>query len=181
MFECSLVEEPVGGVDDWRVDDRSLPVDNATTVFDEAAWEALLAEPSWEVPPDPRAGFADCAPSGWSAVDLDAGTTDVAVLSDSAVIDAIVGFDRLGSWASARQARLLAELVARRPADPVPNADDACVGSRFVPDEVGVALRLSRGTAAGRVGTACRLLEVLPATHALWESGLIDSEGAGDR
>jgi hypothetical protein len=57
----------------------------------------------------------------------------------------------------------------------VPNADGVSVGSRFVPDEVGVALKLARGTAAGRVGTACRLLAVLPATHALWEAGLIDT------
>jgi hypothetical protein len=176
MFE--FVAVPAAGVDGCVLDDGLPPDDGAWEfdVFDEAAWEALLADaPPVEVPADPGWGFADCAPSGWSALDLDVGTGDAGVLSDAALIEAIVGFDRVGSWASARQARLLAELAARRPADPVPDADGVSVGSRFVPDEVGVALKLARGTAAGRVGTACRLLAVLPATHALWEAGLIDT------
>ena len=165
--------------------------------FDEVAWDALLRDERFvdelfgagsdgagsdrHEPPAAAASapvFGEWTPSGWAAVDLDAGTADVAALSDAAVIDAIVGFDRVASWAAARQARLLAELARRRPADPVPNADRASVGSRFVPDEVGVALKLARGTAAGRVGTACRLLAVLPATHALWEAGLIDTAKA---
>jgi hypothetical protein len=129
-----------------------------------------------DLPPEPN--FANCAPSGWLALELDTGTEDPGGLSDESLIEAIVGFDRMTSWAAARQARLLAELAARRPADPVPNEDGVSVGSRFVPDEVGVALRLSRGTAAGRVGTACRLLQVLPATHALWEAGRIDTAKA---
>jgi hypothetical protein len=123
-------------------------------------------------------GYHDCEPSGWLAVELDHGTADPHLLSDDTLIEAIVGFDRTTSWAAARQARLLAELARRRPADPVPNADRASVGSRFVPDEVGVALKLARGTAAGRVGTACRLLAVLPATHTLWQSGHIDTAKA---
>ena len=157
---------------------ESVIVEGAAKAFDAVAWEALLADAPFEVPPDPGRGFADCVPSGWAAVDLDAGTADEAALSDATLLDAIVGFDRVASWAAARQARLLAELARRRPVDPVPNADRASVGSRFVPDEVGVALKLARGTAAGRVGTACRLLAVLPATHALWEAGLIDTAKA---
>jgi hypothetical protein len=121
---------------------------------------------------------ATCLPSGWFALELDDSTSDAAVLSDTALIEAIVGFDRLASWAAARQARLIAELTRRRPADPVPNADGVSVGSRFVPDEVGVALKLARGAAAGRIGTACRLLAVLPDTHALWETGRIDTAKA---
>jgi hypothetical protein len=146
MFE--FVAVPAAGVDGCVLDDGLPPDDGAWEfdVFDEAAWEALLADaPPVEVPADPGWGFADCAPSGWSALDLDVGTGDAGVLSDAALIEAIVGFDRVGSWASARQARLLAELAARRPADPVPDADGVSVGSRFVPDEVGVALKLARG------------------------------------
>ena len=168
MFDTSIVSEPLEGDDD-------------ASVFDDVAWEALLVDGPFEpypVEPEPEPGFGDCAPSGWSALELDTGTADPGSLSDAEVIDAIVGFDRIGSWASARQARLLAELARRRPADPVPNEDGVSVGSRFVPDEVGVALKLARGTAAGRVGTACRLLRVLPDTHALWEAGLIDTAKA---
>lgn len=138
---------------------------------DEPTYGDLLAVD--DLPPEPN--FANCTPSGWLGLELDNGTEDPAALSDESLIEAIVGFDRMTSWAAARQARLLAELTARRPADPVPNEDGVSVGSRFVPDEVGVALHLSRGAAAGRVGTACRLLQVLPATHALWEAGRIDT------
>ena len=86
------------------------------------------------------------------------------------------GFDRLASWAAARQARLLAELARRRPTDQAPySARWAGVGSEYAPDEVGVALRLARGTAVARVGLARRLLATLSDTHAAWEAGLIDT------
>ena len=91
----------------------------------------------------------------------------------------MVGFDRLSSWAAARQARLLAELARRRPADTAPySARSAGVGSEYAPDEVGVALHLSRGSACARIGLACRLLGTLPETHALWEAGQIDTAKA---
>src|SRR5919107_1146501 len=67
-------------------------------------------------------------------------------------------------------------IARRRPADAVAHtARTAGVASEFAPDEVGVALKLARGTAGARIATACRLLAVLPATHALWESGRIDT------
>ena len=125
------------------------------------------------------AGYGSCVPSGWSALDLDIGTADAAGLSDESLVEAIVGFDRLASWAAARQARLLDELASRRPADRAPvSARWACVGSEYAPDEVGVALRLSRGSACARIGLARRLLATLPDTFALWESGLIDTAKA---
>ena len=55
-----------------------------------------------------------CAPSGWLALELDQATADPARLSDSDLIDTIVGFDRVSSWALARQAQLLAEFTRRR-------------------------------------------------------------------
>ena len=61
--------------------------------------------------------MADVDPSGWLALELDSGTADPVVLSDAQLIDGIVGFDRIGSWASARPARLLAEFTRRRPTD----------------------------------------------------------------
>jgi hypothetical protein len=87
----------------------------------------------------------------------------------------MIGFDRISSWAAARQARLLAELARRRPPDRVAHtARTAGVASEYAPDEVGVALTLSRSTAAARIGTACRLLT----THAAWEAGRIDTPKA---
>jgi hypothetical protein len=157
----------VSDLDDWF---RAEPVPE----FADGYWDAP-ADGS-EPPLVPTA--ASCAPSGWTALDLDQSTSDVAVMSDAELVEGIVGFDRTASWAAARQARLLSELARRRPADAVPNEDRASAGSRFVPDEVAVALKLARGVAAGRVGTACRMLAVLPEVHALWESGRIDTAKA---
>ena len=123
--------------------------------------------------------YGSCAPSGWLALDLDSVTADPARLSDDTLIEAMIGFDRVGSWAAARQARLLDELARRRPTDTAPySARSAGVGSEYAPDEVGVALHLSRGSACARIGLARRLLSTLPATHALWESGRIDTAKA---
>ena len=128
---------------------------------------------------EPEFTYGSCAPSGWLALDLDIATADPAQLTDHTLIEAIVGFDRLASWAAARQARLLAELARRRPTDQAPySARWAGVGSEYAPDEVGVALRLARGTAVARVGLACRLLATLSDTHAAWEAGLIDTAKA---
>jgi hypothetical protein len=140
--------------------------------------ERLLVD--WAEPPgDPEPTLGSCAPSGWLALDLDTATDDPASLDDATLVEAMVGFDRVASWAAARQARLFAELAARRPADKAPySARWAGVGSEYVPDEVGVALHLTRSTACARVGTACRLLTVLPETHALWEAGLLDTAKA---
>ena len=130
-------------------------------------------------PDEPVLAYGTCAPSGWLALDLDSATADPARLSDDTLIEAMVGFDRLGSWAAARQARLLAELARRRPTDRAPySARWAGVGSEYAPDEVGVALHLARGTACARIGLACRLLATLPDTHALWEAGRIDTAKA---
>ena len=137
--------------------------------------------PEWDdtAPDEPVLAYGRCAPSGWLAVDLDSATTDPARLSDDTLIEAMVGFDRLASWAAARQARLLAELARRRPTDRAPySARWAGVGSEYAPDEVGVALHLARGTACARVGLACRLLATLPDTFALWEAGRIDTAKA---
>jgi len=128
---------------------------------------------------EPVLAYGRCAPSGWLALDLDSATADPARLADDTLIEAMIGFDRIGSWAAARQARLLAELARRRPTDRAPySARSAGVGSEYAPDEVGVALRLSRGAACARIGLARRLLVTLPGTYALWESGRIDTAKA---
>ena len=139
----------------------------------------LPAEWDDAAPDEPVLASGRCTPSGWLAVDLDLATADPAGLSDDTLIEAMVGFDRVGSWAAARQARLLAELARRRPTDRAPySARWAGVGSEYAPDEVGVALHLARGTACARIGLACRLLATLPETHALWETGRIDTAKA---
>ena len=86
---------------------------------------------------------------------------------------AVIGFDRIASWAQARQARLLAEL-AERAARPDPQSNPKGIARGFLDGEIAVALKLSMGTAEVRLLEATRLCSVLPATLALWQAGRID-------
>jgi hypothetical protein len=149
---------------------------------DEELARLLAAAPDW--PPLEEVldrivtdGPPHSDPSGWSALELDTGTADHEVLSDAEVIDAIVGFEQVVAWAGARQARLLAEFARRRPGDDRESAssDTASPISRWAPDEVGLALSISRMTAGARLAQARRLVEVLPATLAAFEAGRIDA------
>ncbi|MGH3938332.1 MAG: hypothetical protein ACRDTG_06805 [Pseudonocardiaceae bacterium] len=86
MFECgSDVEVYYAGV----------PVDEGW--FD-PAWldEVPESEGIEQIP------VSECAPSGWLALELDQATVDPTGLSDTDLIDTIIGFDRVASWASAR-------------------------------------------------------------------------------
>jgi hypothetical protein len=130
-----------------------------------------------EAPPE-EAPLSRCRPSGWLALELDVGLADPGAADESELIEAIVAFDRQVSWAQARQARLLAEFARRRPPDTDPGALRSSVAtscSEFAPDEVGLALRLSRMAAGSRLGTAVELDSVLPETLTAWEHGLIDA------
>ncbi|MGH3909789.1 MAG: DUF222 domain-containing protein [Pseudonocardiaceae bacterium] len=138
-------------------------------------------DPAWleEVPPlegVEHVPVSACAPSGWLALELDHGTADPAVLSDATLIDTIVAFDRISSWASARQAGLLAEFARRRPREDAPpgRSDVPARYSGYAPDEIALALRLSRTAATTRLVMARVLVADLPATLAAWEAGTID-------
>jgi len=120
--------------------------------------DALLLDDS----PSPAA----IAPSGWLAVELDQYFSDPAELADPALVDAIVGFERLVGWAQARQARLIAALAERR-------AETGSV-TDWAAEEVATALHQSSGTAAFRTRQATALVDRLPSTLALWEAGLLD-------
>jgi Domain of unknown function (DUF222) len=111
------------------------------------------------------------------ALELDQGCSDPAGLSDAELIDAVTGFDRITSWASARQVRLLAEFARRRPGDHplAARCDTPSRASEFAPDEVGLALRLSRTAAIGRLVMAETLVADLPGTLAAWQAGTIDT------
>ena len=177
MFESVVGEQCVGCGDHLPADDLDGELDRLLAGADATPeWAPDLSSPEFIEPP---LTYGSCEPSGWLALDLDSATTEPHLLDDATLVEALVGFDRLASWAAARQARLLAELAARRPADRAPHtARWAGIGSEYAPDEAGVALRLSRGAACARIGTACRLLSVLPETHAAWEAGRIDTAKA---
>ncbi len=152
---------------------EDVPVDETwlgETWFDEAGADGV-------VPPDAPEPWSQCQPSGWLALELDQGSADPAALSDADLIEGIVGFERVTSWAQARQAGLLAEFARRRPEDnwQARRSDTPSRCSEFAPDEVGLALRLSRTTASNRLAMAETLVQDLPRTHAAWQAGLIDT------
>ncbi|MFZ0122111.1 MAG: DUF222 domain-containing protein [Pseudonocardiaceae bacterium] len=138
-------------------------------------------DPAWldHVPEPEDTGqlpMAQCVPSGWLALELDQGTVDTVRLSDAELIDTMVGFERVVAWAGARQAALLAEFARRRPdgySQPT-RSDVPSPCSEFASDEVGLALRLSRTTAANRLVMAQALVTDLPGTLAAWEAGQLD-------
>ncbi|GAA1282840.1 HNH endonuclease signature motif containing protein [Pseudonocardia aurantiaca] len=130
---------------------------------------------TWPEPPPDRT-WADTAPSGIAALELDVDTADPACLSDAQLIDAMVGFERQAAWAQARQARIVAEFARRRPPDAkdMAGTDRTCAASPYAPDEVGLALRLSRWSATARIGQSRELVERLPETLGLWQAGRLD-------
>ena len=175
MFDTNSAD--VGRGEGVLVDETCLD----ETWFDEACLDETWADDeAWAdgvVPPDAPAPWSQCQPSGWLALELDQGSADPAALSDADLIEGIVGFERVTSWAQARQAGLLAEFARRRPEDnwQARRSDTPSRCSEFAPDEVGLALRLSRTTASNRLAMAETLVQDLPRSHAAWQAGLIDT------
>ncbi len=152
---------------------EGVPVGEDWDTWCEQAWQGPVPDPEdvGEVPASQR------VPSGWAALELDQATGDPAGLSDAELIETIVGFDRVASWAGARQARLLAEFTRRRPPDDwtARRTDSPSRCSPFAADEVGLALRCSRTSAANRLALAEALVHDLPGTLAAWQAGQLDS------
>src|SRR5689334_24226159 len=101
MFE-EVVREPGAGWDDGLPDDcppdDCPPDDNV-----DGELQRLLAGdelPEWVYDGTPPPTFGSCEPSGWLALDLDIGAGDPGRLGDAELIEAIVGFDRITSWAA---------------------------------------------------------------------------------
>ena len=142
---------------------------SAESVWPEPVWPEPMPEP-WNRPD------SAVRPDGYAALELQSATGNPTQLTDAEVIEAIRGYDHVASWAAARQARMLAEFAHRRPPDRTDVLDRVTVGpvSAWAPDEVGLALTLSRGTAAARLERSLRLTQVLPATLAAWDAGRID-------
>jgi hypothetical protein len=181
MFEeaaaPALVEEHAVFYDrpeGWTAEDEQRRMEE-----DYRRWSRTEPSDAHDEPPDrgaPEPAPAHEQPSGWAAFELDTDTTDPCRLSDAQLIDAMVGCERTAAWAEARQARLMAEFAKRRPSDDATPAgsDRLSVTSPFAPDEVGLALRLSRGSANARIAQSLELVHRLPETLQAWESGRLD-------
>ena len=128
------------------------------------------------VTPPEEAAPSQCRPSGWLALELDSATAAPTSLDDAELVEVMIAFDRVASWAAARQARMLAEFARRRPGDdPVASRSSVrSVASEFAPDEVGLALRLSRMAAGARLDQSVTLERVLPEVLTAWEHGELD-------
>lgn len=78
------------------------------------------------------------------------------------------------------RARLVAEFARRRPGDePTAVATDRVLpGSRWAPDELGLALERTRLSAKSLIGQSLRLTHLLPDTLAALQAGTIDEQRA---
>jgi hypothetical protein len=173
MFESAFLE--IDRREGWVGEDE-------LDAIDQLELDELLGPPG-SMEPEPKVRLApdewpwgSAVPSEESAIGLDSATLEPCRLSDAGLIEAIVGFEQLTGWAQARQARLLAEFARRRPGDDptMVATDKPCIMSRFAPDEVGLALKVSRLTAKTRLGRAVQLTQVLPETLNSWQQGRLD-------
>lgn len=101
------------------------------------------------------------------------------LLSRTDVLDAVEAAGTLMRWLAGVQVRMLADFADRHPADSLsapPGADESGVipSQRWVPDEVGMTLGVSRLEAMNDIARAQRFAHVLPDTLDLLERGRID-------
>ena len=86
-FDLAMVGEPSMGTTD------AAPSDPFAGEIDEWIGDGYGELRAADELPEP--GYANCAPSGWFALELDTGTAEPAGLSDGSLVEAIVGFDRV--------------------------------------------------------------------------------------
>ena len=125
----------------------------------------------------PTYGLAECLPDGELALDAEHAAAEPALLTDTALLDTIVAFDHLTRWAQAHRTRLIAEFARRRPGDE-PQAVTCprpSVASRWAPDELGLALGISRPAASTELAQSIILTRTLPDTLNAWQAGTIDA------
>jgi hypothetical protein len=97
-------------------------------------------------------------------------------LDDDSLIGVLRAWDRLTSWAQARRLGMIAQLARRRPAGRTPPAAPGQFPARlseFLPDEIAMALTLTKCAAETQLGLALDLA-ARPATAAALEAGRID-------
>ncbi|HYH32059.1 MAG TPA: hypothetical protein VD903_16930 [Pseudonocardia sp.] len=122
-----------GRPEEWTDEFPDLSPGEMSAAGDEAAldWVSIERELRHGV----EQSFGTIHPSGFLALEMDTDTRAVVQLDDAELVDAMVGWERLTSWAQARQARVLAEFARRRPGEDTTmvNTDKPCSLSRFAP------------------------------------------------
>jgi Domain of unknown function (DUF222) len=98
-----------------------------------------------------------------------------AAQSSHDLLDGIAGWERLTSWAQARQAEMIAEFARRRPGPYAPDEPEpARRVSEFAADEIAARLRVSRRAAEIKLTLAVDLAGRLPGTADALRAGQID-------
>ena len=133
-------------------------------------------EPDTDLPPEPWSRpCSTVPPDGYAALELQDATHDPADLTDAEVVEAVRAYDHLVPWPPPNKPGCWpSSPAAARPSAPTPSTAPPAPVSTWAPDEIGLALTLSRGTAADRIDRSVRLTRVLPATLAAWQAGLLD-------
>ncbi|RZT85399.1 uncharacterized protein DUF222 [Pseudonocardia sediminis] len=105
---------------------------------------------------------------------------DVRGVEDVSLTDRIIDAERLARFAAGARAELVAEFARRRPGDEATLvcSDRVELGSRWAPDELGLALDLTRLSAKALIGQSVRLATVLPDTLLALRNGVIDERRA---
>ncbi len=125
--------------------------------------------------------FEDVAPGAGLALRCAAAAGMAAHLSDAELLEVIEGFERMRRWADGQRTRLVATYADRHPAGssaPPPGATVASPVTRWVPDELGMTLHVSRLEAQSLIAGAQRLAHVLPDTLDALQAGRIDERRA---
>jgi hypothetical protein len=151
------------------VDDRQLPpgvVSVLSTGFEDGLqpWLDAIALPA----PD---GWERLAPDGRLADGIATHPADL--LTDDEVLAGIAGLERIASWVTATQTRLMAEFATRRPhrRDPHGRLSNGSTVDEFAGEEIAAALTLAPSTGRRRLDWALTLAERLPRTLTAMERG----------
>jgi Domain of unknown function (DUF222) len=123
-------------------------------------------------------GLEDMAPGPVLAGVLDG--VDPAGLGAYELVEAVAGWQRVASWAAARQAEAVAELAGRVEMRPMRNGREisSMTPQRVTGLEVAARLRLTPGCGEALVARSVCLVRMLPATRAALAEGRIDTRRA---
>ena len=113
-------------------------------------------------------GLEDMAPGQVLAGVLDG--VDLPGLGAYELVEAVAGWQRIASWAAARQAEVVAELAGRVEMRPTANRREipSMTPQRVTGLEVAARLRLTPGTSEALVARSVCLVRMLPATGPRW-------------
>src|SRR5688572_8790360 len=100
------------------------------------------------------------------------------VADDAARVDVIAGLERLKAAVYAAQLQVVAEFAASQEAANIALGVPARQAGRGIPDQIGLARRVSPAAAARQLGQARALINQLPATFSLLQRGEISEHVA---